>query len=195
MAAGAQAFYREMDTQVSGLLSPSRVMDGRELDRLAARRSISRNSGRGSRRPSVIHGGNCSEPAEARMGSVRPDPLRAGSQRVNRIRLAARVSLAVVIMVALLVVFSIPRAGADRGPVPAVSHVVQPGDTLWSIAELYTPATGDVRAAVSLIRSANEATSGLLAVGDVIEVPVGKIPGALSRALDRGPTGVLSVDE
>ena len=159
---------------------PPRLMDGRELDRLAARRSSTRISGPASGRPSVIHGGKWSGPAEAGMGSVRPDTRPSGRQRVNRIRSAAPLGLAVVTMVALLVVFSIPRAGADRGPVPTVSHTVQPGDTLWSIAELHTPASGDVRAAVSLIRSANGGTSGLLVVGDVVEVPVEMMPGTPS---------------
>ena len=89
-----------------------------------------------------------------------------------------------MIMAAVLVLFVMPRAGADRVPAPAVSHIVQPGDTLWSIAELYTPVTGDVRVTVSLIRSANGAASSLLVVGDVIEVPVEEIPGTLSPAPD-----------
>lgn len=179
MVTGAHTLYREMDTRVGRLLSSSRVIDQCELDRLTAPRSVG-GAGEAGRRGSAVQEGRPSQAAEAGMGSIRPDPLRAGRDRVNRIRSAARMGLAVLTMVALLVVFAIPRAGADRGPAPTASHVVQPGDTLWSIAELYTPVTGDVRAAVSLIRSAN-GTSGLLVVGDVIEVPVGEIPGALSR--------------
>lgn len=194
MVTGAHTLYTEMDTQVSRLLSPCRLLDQWELDRLAAPRSVG-GAGQAGWQGSAVQGGRPSQAGEAGMGSVRPDPFRAGRERVNRIRSAVRIGLAVVIMVALLVVFAIPRAGADRGPVPTVSHIVQPGDTLWSIAELYMPATGDVRAAVSVIRSANGTMSGLLVVGDVIEVPVGQIPGALSHAPDRDTNGDLSRHE
>lgn len=180
MRSGTHSSYREPDFPVGALFSPTRLIDRRELDRLAAPRSIAGRTGQTGWRPPVIQGGRCSGPGEAKRGSVRPDPRRSGGRRVIHTRAVVRAALAAAIMAALLVVFSIPTAGADRGPVPAVTHIVQPGDTLWSIAELYTPATGDVRATVALIRSANERSSGFLAAGDVIEVPVEEIPGALS---------------
>lgn len=179
MRSGTHSSYRDPGLPVGALFSPPRLIDRRELDRLAAPRSI---TGKAGWRPSVIQGGRCSGPGEVEMGSVRPDLRHSGRRWVLHTRAVVRMGLAAAIMAALLVVFSIPRAGADRGPAPAVSHIVQPGDTLWSIAEMYTLSTGDVRATVALIRSANERSSGFLAVGDVIEVPVEEIPGALSGA-------------
>ena len=101
--------------------------------------------------------------------------------RTSPTRAALRIGLAAALVAGLLVLLFIPRADADRGPVPTVSHVVQPGDTLWSLAEVYTPDTGDIRETVALIRAANGMSSGLLIAGDAIEVPVGEIPGGRSR--------------
>lgn len=180
MGSATHSPYRELDSPVGDPFSTPGVIDQRELDRLAAPRSVTRRVGHPGWRPSVIQGVQRCKPGDVRTGSVRPGPSRSGRLRVIHARSLVRIGLAALIMAALLVVFSIPRAGADRGPVPAVSHLVQPGDSLWSIAEQYTPATGDVRATVALIRSANEGSSGFLAVGDMIEVPVGEIPGAPS---------------
>ena len=106
-------------------------------------------------------------------GSRRP----IGRSRILTRLTALRVGLGAFMVAALLLLLFIPSADADRGTAPTVPHVVQPGDTLWSMAETYTPPAGDVRATVALIRTANEMSSGLLMVGDVIEVPVGEIPG------------------
>jgi len=182
MGSVAYSLQTELDFPAGDPFSPPGVIDQRELEQLAARRSVTGRAGHGSWQPALIQGDRSGEPGEVRTGSVLPGPRRSGRPRVIHARALVRIGLAAAIMAALLVVFSIPRAGADRGPVPAASHTVQPGDTLWSIAELYTPATGDVRATVALIRSANEESSGLLAVGDVIEVPLGEIPGAPSNA-------------
>ena len=172
--------YREMDVPVGSMLPPPHVIDQRELDRLAAPRPIAGRAGQVGWRPSLVQGGHSTGSREPEMGSLESGLSRSGGRRLIDTRAAVRIGLAAVLIAGLLVVFFMPRAGADRGPVPAVPHVVQPGDTLWSIAGAYTPDTGDVRATVGLIRSANEGLSGLLIVGEVIEVPVGDIPGAPS---------------
>lgn len=181
MGSGTHSLHEAPDLLGSVPFSPIQVIDERELDRLAAPRSRVSRSGHAGWTPSLIQGGRCdgtpgAEPREVRSG------LDSGGRPLVRTRTVVRIGLVAAIVAMLLVVFSIPRAGADRGPVPTVSHIVRPGDTLWSIAELHTPATDDVRATVALIRSANQASSGFLVVGDVIEVPVGEIPGAVSGA-------------
>lgn len=88
---------------------------------------------------------------------------------------ALRLGLAAVILVGLLLIVFTPGADAGQGPAPTVEHVVRQGDTLWSIAEIYTPSTGDPRRTVSLIRRANAMPSPLLTVGEVVQVPVGDI--------------------
>ena len=179
MGSATHTPYSELDFAVGDPFPLPGVIDERELDRLAAPRSIAGRSGQAGWSLTVIQGGRRSGRGEAETGEVRSDP-HSGRRRVIRALALVRIGLAAAIMTALLVAFAMPRAGADRGPVPAVSHLVQPGDSLWSVAEQYTPPTGDVRATVALIRSANEGLSPFLAVGDVIEVPVGEIPGAPS---------------
>lgn len=181
MGSGAHSPSREPGVPAGVLLCPPQVVDERELDRLAAPRSRVSRSGQAGWAPSVIQGGRDNGRAGGETGGVRSDP-HSGGRRLPRTRAVVRIGLVAVIIAALLVVFSIPRAGADRGPLPTVTHIVRPGDTLWSIAEFYTPATDDVRATVALIRSANQGSSALLVVGDVIEVPVEEIPGAVPGA-------------
>ena len=165
--------YREIDLPARPLFTPARIIDQRELDRLAERRYGPSRVGPAGWRPVVIQGGKAVEPGEVRRSTGLPATV---------IRTTVRIGLVAVIVAGLLVMLVMPRATADRGPAPAVSHVVQSGDTLWSVAKAYTPDTGDVRATVALIRAANPSSSGLLVVGDVIEVPVGDIPGRRSGA-------------
>jgi nucleoid-associated protein YgaU len=57
---------------------------------------------------------------------------------------------------------SVPASAPERGPEP-VAFVVQPGDTLWSIARQLQP-TGDVRPLVHRLERANHGDR--LQVGD-----------------------------
>jgi nucleoid-associated protein YgaU len=57
---------------------------------------------------------------------------------------------------------SVPASAPERGPEPVV-YVVQPGDTLWSIARQVQP-TGDVRPLVERLERANHGNR--LQVGD-----------------------------
>ena len=63
---------------------------------------------------------------------------------------------------------------ADSAPHSTVLHVVKPGDTLWNLAAQSTPAGGDVRATVDLIRELNELPTSVVVVGDAIQVPLGR---------------------
>ena len=178
MRSNAYASYREFDLPACSLFASPRVLDYRELERIAYPRRGEGRSGPTGWRPSVIEGGQPVSHREEKEGYGEPGFHRSvGRYRIMPGRTALRVGLAATMVAGLLVLLFIPRADADRGPVPTVSHVVQPGDTLWSLAEVYTPSANDVRETIALIRAANGMSSGLLMVGDVIEVPVGEIPG------------------
>jgi LysM domain len=89
----------------------------------------------------------------------------------RRGRVVARV-LAVVLVVAvfLLVVPGLARGvGPDR-PAPRVTYVVEPGDTLWSIARRVAPGR-DPRPVVDGLIEANDVRGGLRA-GQELSIPV-----------------------
>lgn len=57
-------------------------------------------------------------------------------------------------------------------PVQLTEHVVQPGDTLWTIASDLAGPDEDVRASISELKRLNGLTSSALAVGQVLSVPL-----------------------
>lgn len=59
---------------------------------------------------------------------------------------------------------------ADRTPVPSHTYVVEPGDTLWSIASMIAPAR-DPRAVVLEIERVNEAAAEGLVPGQTLTIP------------------------
>lgn len=65
-----------------------------------------------------------------------------------------------------------PGAEAEGQAPETVLHVVQPGDTLWSLASRYTPSGGDVRTTVESILLANELRTSTVQVGSQLEIPV-----------------------
>ncbi len=103
-----------------------------------------------------------------RLVLVAPPPAVIRRRRV----VVAGVLLAVIVMAALVV----GRVSTVLGGTPAVpghrpgtaTYVVQPGDTLWSIARSLQP-EGDVR---PLVRGLSTANGGAgLAVGQVLALP------------------------
>lgn len=92
-------------------------------------------------------------------------PLRS----TRRIRPAGR--LAAVLLLALSVSLWLAIV-AHGGAAPAQDStvVVQPGDTLWSIAAARYP-TDDVRARVDGIERANGLRSPLIEVGELLKLP------------------------
>lgn len=114
---------------------------------------------------------------------MRPDAGQFSAETCVRaatrvsVRSVTRIGLTALLAAGFLVVMVIPGAEADGGQVEAVSHVIQAGDSLWSVAVAHTPETGDVRHTMDLIRDANRMSSDVLHIGDAIEVPVGNIPG------------------
>jgi nucleoid-associated protein YgaU len=60
--------------------------------------------------------------------------------------------------------------GATTTPTAAVTVVVRPGDTVWSIAESHSGG-GDVRDEVAQILSANHLGSAVIQVGETLVIP------------------------
>jgi LysM repeat protein len=92
-------------------------------------------------------------------------PLRS----TRRIRPAGR--LAAVLLLALSVSLWLAIvAHGGAAPVQDSTVVVQPGDTLWSIAAARYP-SDDVRARVDGIERANGLRSPMIEVGELVKLP------------------------
>ena len=57
-------------------------------------------------------------------------------------------------------------------PVTVTTHVVQPGDTLWTIAADLADPGEDVRAVISEVRRFNDLESSSLSIGQVLSIPL-----------------------
>ena len=91
-------------------------------------------------------------------------PLRSDRSLRPAQRLAAVCLLALAVSLGFAVV-------AHGGTAPVESTVVvQPGDTLWSIAAEHYP-SDDVRARVEVIERANSLHSPLIEVGETLRLP------------------------
>jgi len=91
-------------------------------------------------------------------------PLRSSRSLKPVHRAAAVLVLAVAVSLGLAVV-------AHGGTAPQDSTVVvQPGDTLWSIAAEHYPSS-DVRARVEAIERANGLHSPVLQIGETLKLP------------------------
>jgi hypothetical protein len=107
-------------------------------------------------------------------GGTTGEAIRAEAVRMrltSRGRAVAR-TLAIVLVVAvfLLVAPGLARGvGPDR-PAPRVTYVVEPGDTLWSIARRVAPGQ-DPRPVVDRLIEANDVRGGLRA-GQELSIPV-----------------------
>lgn len=64
------------------------------------------------------------------------------------------------------------EAKADIAEPNLIPVYVQDGDTLWSIVEENYNFNGDIRAAISEVKSINHMENSNLAVGDIILVPI-----------------------
>jgi LysM domain len=96
----------------------------------------------------------------------------AGRMRLTRRgRVVARV-LAIVLVVAvfLLVAPGLARGDGPDRPAPRITYVVEPGDTLWSIARRVAP-DQDPRPVVDRLIQVNDVRGGLQ-VGQELSVPV-----------------------
>jgi hypothetical protein len=107
-------------------------------------------------------------------GSV---PARACREHTSSgsVRLTRRARLIVLLLVTAAVVILGPWraiASSPEGVAPQgwSTVVVQPGDTLWTLAEDMDP-TGDPRVIVAEIKQANSLASSALSPGQVLVVP------------------------
>jgi hypothetical protein len=99
-----------------------------------------------------------------------PTRFGVGDARGGR-RMRARVFLLVlVVAVSLLVAPGLARGDGPDRPAPRVTYVVEPGDTLWSIARQVAPGR-DPRPVVDGLIEANDLHGGLQA-GQELSIPV-----------------------
>ena len=105
-------------------------------------------------------------PSTTPLESYVADPRATRPRRRRPAFLVALAGLAIIVLCLAPRVGSafgsVPASAPERGPEPAV-YVVQPGDTLWSIARQVQP-RGDVRPLVEWLERANHGTR--LRVGD-----------------------------
>jgi nucleoid-associated protein YgaU len=93
--------------------------------------------------------------------------MAPGRRSPMRARLLA---VALLVVASLLVVPGLARGDGPERPAPRVHYVVQPGDTLWSIARQVAPGR-DPRPVVDALVEANDLHGGLQ-VGQELTVPV-----------------------
>jgi Tfp pilus assembly protein FimV len=79
-------------------------------------------------------------------------------------------AVALLVVASLLVVPGLAKGDGPERPAPRVHYVVQPGDTLWSIARQVAPGR-DPRPVVDALVEANDLHGGLQA-GQELTVPV-----------------------
>ena len=96
----------------------------------------------------------------------------AGRMRLTRRGRALARMLAIILVVALflLVAPGLARGDGPDRPAPRVTYVVEPGDTLWSIARRVAPGQ-DPRPVVDGLIEANDVRGGLQA-GQELSIPV-----------------------
>ena len=122
-------------------------------------------------------------PAPAARAAATPrtapaDPARSAATAESHLRLTAR-GRAVLWLLAASVVAVVTLLGSQAsadGPVAAqevVRHVVQPGETLWQIAESVAEPSQDVRDVVVDLVALNQLPDAGLMAGQVIVVPAG----------------------
>lgn len=101
-----------------------------------------------------------------RSGKVR----RMSLARVRRRRLVAGGLLVLLLSVSAPAVSGAMTGGPGRGAAAGDRYVVQPGDTLWSIAVSRAPGS-DPRPVVQAIADANRVDAGSLVPGQLLVIP------------------------
>jgi LysM domain len=113
---------------------------------------------------------------EAMIEQVFPTAGEAAPRELGRVRLTRRGravarALAIMLVVALflLVAPGLARGDGPDRPAPRVTYVVEPGDTLWSIARRVAPGR-DPRPVVDALIRDNDVRGGLKA-GQELSIP------------------------
>jgi nucleoid-associated protein YgaU len=157
---GGGAGVRPSRSQSSGR-SSSRVGVCRPPEPLAERAAPARSAARGTAARA--------RPRPARPGSTRPGAVRVRLTRRAR-RLAVVLTLAAGVALGSWLGSLLAGGGDDLRLAGVQSVVVQPGDTLWSIAT-EVAGSGDVRDVVDRIQELNGIHSTVLVPGQVLELP------------------------
>ena len=170
----------EFDEEVQAPWRPRLVSVPAFVDPAPAPAPALRQPGR--RSPSRV--GACRPPARAARRPVRPEPIRPpGSRDVSgrprpRVRLTRRarrlvfvLALFGAVVLGSLLGSLVSGGGGEALHLAGVSSVVvQPGDTLWSIAESVADGN-DVRAVVDSIQELNALVGADLVPGQVLQLP------------------------
>jgi hypothetical protein len=113
---------------------------------------------------------------EGMIEQVFPTPGEARGE-IGRVRLTRRgravvrmLAIVLVVALSLLVAPGLARGDGPDRPAPRVTYVVEPGDTLWSIAGRVAPGR-DPRPVVDALIRDNDVRSGLRA-GQELSIPV-----------------------
>lgn len=182
--------FRAGERQAAGM--HARRVRGREVRSVTVRARALRSA---AVRSAVVHGAAGVHGAEVRQGGVRTGlrrdagPGRPGAARAGQLRLTRRgrtVVAALAIVVATSVVTAMLFWLGATGGAQAASHgagtgaghrglsqvVVQPGQTLWSIARRAEPAA-DPRGIVQQIIEVNALGSPTIQAGQLLWVPKG----------------------
>ena len=85
---------------------------------------------------------------------------------------AALVLTTVILVAVLLLATAVSSALVAGGAEAYEEHLVVTGDTLWDIAEAYTPAGEDVRTTIFNIREANDLDTAMIIPGQVLRIPL-----------------------
>jgi nucleoid-associated protein YgaU len=114
-----------------------------------------------------------SVPARAVPAPARAVPAARSRRPVLRLTRRGRVLVLLVLAVLVLVAFSLGRTSASAGRGGAVvrtTTVVQPGETLWTIARRVAPAA-DPRATVRRLTELNDLGATPIVAGQRLELP------------------------
>jgi len=91
---------------------------------------------------------------------------------VSSLRNAAVLLTTVILVAVLLLATAVSAATVGVASEAYDQHVVVVGDTLWQIAETYTPAGEDVRTTIFGIREANGLENSVIVPGQVLRIPL-----------------------
>lgn len=122
----------------------------------------------------TAYAGGCHRQSVARCGHVgyRGMALQRSGIRLTRRGRGLVVIVLSVIMMALVVAGALRATAASTEP-PAgwTTSIVQPGDTLWSLAAARSDANGDPRALIALIKQVNGLTGSQVNSGQHLLLP------------------------
>lgn len=151
------------------------------LQPVPARRIAVRGGATCAQRVPVVSGRRPSplEPASPRAVVPRTVPVARTAAPVGRLRLTRRGRLVLVLLPSLLalsgaLLVAAPGVAQAAAPRPAVrTVVVEPGDTLWGIAEHLEPAA-DPRVVVAAIERADGLADAQVHAGATLVLPAGR---------------------